>query len=299
MKETKVIWMNGNWVPWKDAKIHVLTHSLHYGGAAFEGIRVYKTADGPAVFRLKEHLERLEYSCRALHLKLGHSVKQMTSIVKKLLQKNQLEEGYIRPLAYYGYKTLGVNPRENPTDLMFACWAWESYFDHTSISVKTSSFIRIHPKSSVVDAKITGHYVNSIMANLELQGTHYDEALFLDYEGWIAEGVGENFFMIKGGKIYTPKLGRILCGLTRDTIINLVKSLGYTVVEKNLKIEQAYKADEAFFCGTAAEVTPIHALDDKMIGNGKIGKISERVRKEYFDVVRGKNKKFKNYLTVL
>lgn len=299
MQETETIWFNGNLVPWKEAQVHVLTHSLHYGGGAFEGIRFYHTDKGPAVFRLKEHIERLFYSCQTLHMKMNFTQEQVIDGVKEIVQINGLKEGYIRPLAFYGYTKMGVNPIGNPVELIIACWPWGAYLPHESVDIKTSKYIRLHPDSTVIDAKLTGHYLNGILASLEIQGTKYHEVLFLDTHGHICEGAGENFFIVKDNVIYTPKLGTILAGITRATIIELCHHLKLKIIEKDLSLTEAYQADEAFFTGTAAEVTPIHSINDHIIGNGKIGPISTRIKQQYMDIVHGKNPEFLHYLTFI
>ncbi|CEK10688.1 branched-chain amino acid transaminase [Legionella hackeliae] len=299
MQVTETIWQNGNLVPWNDAKVHVLSHTLHYGGGAFEGIRFYKTSSGPAIFRLEDHINRLFYSASVLKMTIPYSKEEVIAAVKDVVLANRLEAGYIRPLAFYGYGKMGVNPIGNPTDLIIACWPWGAYLPHDSIDVKISNFIRIHPDSTVVDAKICGHYVNSILASLELQGTHYHEALLLDGSGHIMEGVGENFFIVKNGKIYTPKLGGILSGITRDTVIKLTQQLGLELFEADITIDEAYQADEAFFTGTAAEITAIRSINDRQLGKNGVGKVSATIKQAYLDLVHGKNSELMHYLTYL
>ena len=252
MQTTEMIWKNGKLIPWAEATIHVLSHTLHYGGGAFEGIRFYDTSKGPAIFRLTDHVDRLFYSADVLKLPLSYSKEEVTNAIKEVARASKLESGYIRPIAFYGYGKLGVNPVGNPAELVIACWPWGSYLKHESVDVKTSSFIRIHPDSTVVDAKLCGHYVNGILASLELQGTHYHEALLLDSKGLITEGVGENFFMVKDGVISTPNLGGILSGITRNTVMKLAQHLNLKVIEADITLDEAYDADEAFFTGTAA-----------------------------------------------
>ncbi|CDZ77864.1 Branched-chain-amino-acid aminotransferase [Legionella massiliensis] len=295
MQKTEKIWHNGQFVPWEDAKIHVLTHALHYGGSAFEGIRFYETDRGPAIFRLIEHVDRLFYSAKTLKMELPYSREEIIEAIKELVRSSNLKAGYIRPIAFYGYGKLGVNPVGNPVELVIACWPWGAYLPYESIDIKTSKYIRIHPDSTVVDAKLAGHYVNGILASLELQGTHYHEALFLDSEGYITEGVGENFFMAKDGVIYTPKLGSILAGITRDTIITLARHLGFKVVEKDLVLDDAYQAEEAFFTGTAAEVTLIRSINDKVLAQAQESKIGSRIKEAYLDLVHGRSQDFIAY----
>lgn len=298
MQTTEMIWQNGTFVPWADAKIHVLTHALHYGGGAFEGIRFYQTENGAAIFRLDEHLERLFYSSTILKMQIPFTQEEIKSAIKALVVKSKLKAGYIRPIVFYGYGKMGVNPVGNPVEVVIACWPWGAYLPHECIDVKTSSYIRIHPDSTVVDAKLTGHYVNGILASLELQGTSYHEALFVDSQGHIMEGAGENIFLVKDKILYTPQLGGILAGITRATIMELSETLGYKVVETSLTLNDLYQADEAFFTGTAAEVTAIRSVDDKLIADGTMGKITTALKKAYLDLVHGRNSEYRHYLTL-
>jgi len=293
---TQYIFLDGKFVPWDKANIHVLNHSLHYGGAVFEGIRVYETEQGPAIFRLKEHTKRLLYSAKSLKMNLPYSEKELNEITLEVVRKNKLKHGYIRPIIFHGQK-MGLNPVGAPLHIAIACWPWGKYLSEDPIKVRISSFVRIHPKSSVTDAKISGHYANSIMAVLEIDGTKYQEALLLDYQGYVAEGPGENFFMVKKGVLYTPSLGTILHGITRDTIFGLAKDLKIPVKEKKLRPRDVFGADEAFFTGTAAEVTPIASIDDHILNGGKEGPITTQLKKAYMDVVHGKNPKYKKYLS--
>lgn len=299
MQTTQHIWFNGKIIPWDEAKIHVLTHALHYGGGAFEGIRFYKTEQGPAIYRLEDHINRLFYSAKTLDMDMPYTKEDLTAAIKQVVHLNELEEGYIRPIVYYGYGKMGVNPTGSPVELAIACWPWGAYLPHDSVNIKTSKYIRIHPRSTVVSAKLCGNYVNGVLASLEIRGTHYHEALFLDDDGNVSEGVGENFFMVKNNIIYTPTLDTILEGITRDTIIQLATKLDFKVVQTNIPFKDAYTADEGFFTGTAAEVTPIHSIDDNILGNGEIGKITQTIKKSYLDIVKGKNPEFKHYLTYL
>lgn len=297
METTKYIWMNGEFIAWENAKVHVMTHALHYGDGAFEGIRAYKTERGGAVFRLREHMERLEYSTGVLHMKLPYSIQQLMDATTELLKRNNLQQGYIRPLAFYGYGVMGLNPRNAPVDVMIACWPWGAYIPVDAADIKTSSYIRIHPRSTVADAKICGHYVNSILAVLELKGTKYHEALFLDSDGYIAEGPGENFFIVNGKELITPPLGSILAGITRSSVIEIARDSGFTVTERALKLEEAFSADEAFFTGTAAEVTPIGTIDDKPLKNKGPGPTSLLLKERYLDAVHGRAPQYEKFLT--
>ncbi|MCL4116810.1 UNVERIFIED_CONTAM: hypothetical protein GTU68_022226 [Idotea baltica] len=297
MEKTEFIWHNGKLIKWAEAQIHVLSHSLHYGTGAFEGIRVYKTDRGPAIFRLKDHLERLAYSASALDMKIPWNISEIEKETLELLKANKLEQGYIRHIVYFGEGILRVKPMGNPVQLSIACWPWGAYLPHDMVDLKISKYIRIHPQSTTADAKICGHYVNSVHAAIEIQDTKYHEALLLDFEGKVAEGPGENLFIVKDGKLITPKLGRILSGITRMTIFELAKDNNLEVVETELLPEDVFNADEAFYTGTAAEVTPIKSLDDNIIADGKIGKITELIKTEYMNLVTGKNTKYDNYLT--
>lgn len=299
MQATKTIWQNGKLVPWEEATTHVLTHTLHYGSGAFEGIRFYKTKKGPAIFRLQEHIDRFLYSAKTLKMPFSYTKDEIRDAIIQVATVNQLEQGYIRPIAYYGYGKMGVNPMGSPLEVAIACWVWGAYLPHDSVDIKTSSYIRIHPDSTVVEAKLSGHYINGVLAALELRGTHYHEALFLDSAGFISEGVGENFFMVKDGTIYTPKEGTILTGITRDTIIKMSEKLGMKVIQTDITLEDAYVADEAFFTGTAAEVTPIRTIDDKVIGKSPIGEITTTIKAAYRAVVQGENPDFIKYLTFI
>jgi len=299
MKTTKYIWMDGKLKNWKDAKIHVLSHTLHYGAGVFEGIRLYQTADGPAVFRLKEHVRRLFYSASAIDMKIPYSQKDITDAILKLVKKNKLKSGYIRPIAVFGYGSMSLNPEKCAINTVIAMWPWKAYLGSAPIHIKTSKYIRIHPKSTVTDAKICGHYVNSILAGAEAQKAGFHEALFLDYKGCVAEGPGENIFMVKKGIVYTPKLGSILSGITRESIITLAKDLGYKVVEKSLMLKDLYTSDECFFTGTAAEISPIGSIDRKKIGKGVAGPVTSKLRNEFMKIIKGKNPSYKNWLSYI
>ena len=298
LKKTDYIWQNGVFVPWDEAKVHVLTHTLHYGGGAFEGIRAYKTDKGPAIFRLKEHLDRLFYSAGVLKMESPWTLPQIFDACVELVRKNNFEQGYIRPLMFFGYGVMGLRPVGAPVDCIIACWPWGAYLPHDTANVKISSFARIHPKTTFVEAKLVGHYVNSMLATLELRGTEFHEALLLDTDGNISEGPGENIFVIKNKTIYTPKRGTILAGITRDTIMQIAKKKNIPVVETTLSPEDVFSADEAFFTGTAAEVTPIGALDRKPIGTGGVGPITETIKNSYLDIVYGRDPEFSHFLTI-
>ena len=297
MKSSKYIWKNGKFVKWEDAQTHVLSHTLHYSGGVFEGIRFYKTDQGSAIFRLKEHTQRFFYSAKTIHMHLPYSQKEFMSEVAKTVKKNNLKTGYIRPLAYYGYGNLTVVPKNIPPETIIAAWEWGAYLEHSSVRVKISNFIRIHPASTVADAKLCGNYINSILAVLEAQKEGHDEALFLDHKGYIAEASGENFFLVKDKKIYTPELGSILPGITRSAIIELARDLGYKVIEKKLKPKDLKHATEAFFSGTAVEITPIASVDNIKFKFSEGGPITKHLKEEFLKIVTGKNPKYKKWLT--
>lgn len=297
MKKTETIWHNGVLRPWDEMTTHALTHTLHYGGGAFEGIRFYKTDKGPAIFRLKEHTKRWVYSSEVLGMELGYSYQELFDAQVSMVKANGLEAGYIRPLSYYGYKELGVAAKGNPVEVLIANWEWGKYLPHDMAVIKVSKYKRISPETTVIDAKICGHYVGGILSAVELEGTHYHEALFMDHDNNIAEGGGENFFIVKDKVIHTPSLGHILPGITRASIIEIAEFYGYKVIEEKITLEQALDADEAFFTGTAVEVTPIKSINDQNIGTGELGEVTEFIKQTYADVVRGKNKDFEKFLT--
>jgi branched-chain amino acid aminotransferase len=298
MDESEVIWQNGEFIPWHSAQTHVLAHGLHYGAAVFEGIRCYKTPDGPAVFKLREHMERFFYSAKQLGMVLPYTLDELCQACIDTLNKNNCEEAYIRPLAYYGYGSMRVTPTDDlPVEVIIACWSWGEYLAASEIDVATSSFIRVHPKSTVADAKISGHYVNSIQAGLAIKNTRYQEALLLDSDSYVAEGSASNIFIVKGNVLSTTKEGTILPGITRATIIDIAKDHGLSVEEKRFTVDEIHAADEAFFCGTAVEVAAIRSLDDQLIGDGKTRPITEKIKQAYSDVIHGNNPEFQGALT--
>ena len=297
MDEVDKIWMDGKLVPWKDAKVHVLTHTLHYGLGVFEGIRFYETPKGPAVFRLKEHVDRLFDGAEKSFMKVPFSKEEISKAILETIKVNGTKAGYIRPIFFYGYGKMGLDPHGAPVNCSIAIWPWGSYLGDEAVKVKTSSFMRIHPKTTHAECKICGHYVNSIFASCEAKAEGYQEALLLDYEGNIAEGPGENFFIVKDGKILTPKLGNILQGITRKSIIQLAKDEGIEVEETTLTPEDMKNADEAFFTGTAAEVSPIASLDGKEIGDKAPGPITSKIKEKFLEIVHGKNPKYEDWLS--
>ncbi len=298
MQTTETIWHNGVLKPWEESTTHVLTHTLHYGGGAFEGVRFYKTDKGPAIFQLKKHTERLIYSSEVLGMELDYNLQELMDAQVSMVKANGLQAGYIRPLSFYGYKELGVSAKGNPIEIIIANWPWGKYLPHDMVDIKVSKYKRISPDTTVIDAKICGHYIGGILSAIEMEDTKYHEALFLDYDSNIAEGAGENFFIVKDKIIYTPSLGHILPGITRATIIEIAEHYGYKVVEQKITLELAQAADEAFFTGTAVEVTPISSIDDVTIGTANVvGEVTAFIKQTYDDVVHGRNEHFLKYLT--
>jgi branched-chain amino acid aminotransferase len=279
----------------------MLTHSLHYGMAIFEGVRAYKTVDGTAIFRLKEHTQRLFNSAKIFQMQLPYDMETLMAAQRDVVRANQLESCYIRPLAWIGSEKMGVSARGNTIHVSVAAWPWGAYLGEEGLAkgirVKTSSFTRHHVNVSMVRAKASGYYINSILANQEVTAEGYDEALLLDTEGYVSEGAGENVFIVKAGKIYTPDLASCLDGITRDSVLTMARDLGIEVIEKRITRDEIYCADEAFFTGTAAEVTPIRELDNRTIGAGSRGPVTEKLQSLFFDVVGGKSAKYKHWLT--
>jgi len=286
------IWYDGKLVPWRDATTHVLTHSLHYGLGVFEGVRAYNTVNGTAIFKLKEHTERLFNSAHIYRMPMPWDKETIIEAHKEVVRANKLESCYLRPIAFYGSEKMGVSPRGAKTHVAIAAWPWGAYLGEEGmekgIRVKTSSFARHHVNVTMARAKFAATYANSILANMEATESGYDEALLLDVDGFVAEGAGENVFIVKDGVIYEPEIASALIGITRATVITLAAELGYKVISKRLTRDDIYIADEAFFTGTAAEVTPIRELDDRQIGEGKRGPVTTKLQSLYFDVVNGK-----------
>ncbi|MEJ8835419.1 branched-chain amino acid transaminase [Ramlibacter sp. AN1133] len=296
------IWMDGELVDWRDAKIHVLTHTLHYGCGAFEGVRAYNTVNGTAIFRLQEHTDRLFNSAKILRMQLPFSKEQLNEAQKAVVKANKLESCYIRPLVWIGSQKLGVSPKGNQIHAMIAAWAWGAYLGEEGmqrgIRVKTSSYTRHHVNITMTQAKAVSNYSNSILANMEALDDGYDEALLLDSSGFVSEGAGENVFVVKDGVIYTPDLSAgALNGITRNTVFAIAKDAGIEVVQKRITRDEIYIADECFFTGTAAEVTPIRELDRVEIGIGRRGPITEKLQNAFFDIVNGRNPKYAHWLT--
>jgi len=298
------IWMDGEMVDWRDAKIHVLTHTLHYGCGVFEGVRAYQTTNGTAIFRLQEHTERLFNSAKILRIPIPFTQEQINDAQKSVLRANGLDAGYLRPLVWLGSEKLGVSPKGNTVHLMVAAWPWGAYLGEEGmqrgIRVKTSSYTRHHVNITMTQAKAVSNYTNSILANMEAIDDGYDEALLLDASGFVSEGSGENVFIIKNGVVYTPDLSAgALNGITRDTVLHICRDLGVDVVQKRITRDELYIADEAFFSGTAAEITPIRELDRITIGSGSRGTITEKIQSAFFDIVNGRNPKYAHWLATL
>ena len=298
-----VIWYDGKMVPWRDATTHVLTHTLHYGMGVFEGVRAYKTDKGTAIFRLQEHTDRLFRSAHILGMKMPYDKKTLMEAQKAEVRENKLESAYIRPMAFYGAEAMGIAAKTLSTHVIVAAWTWGAYMGDEAlergIRVKTSSFARHHVNITMCKAKANGNYINSILAHQEAAQDGYDEALLLDVDGFVAEGSGENVFIVRNGKLYTPDLTSALEGITRDTIVQLAAEIGLNVIEKRITRDEVYTADEAFFTGTAAEITPIRELDNRAIGAGKRGPITEKLQAMFFDVVKGKSAKHQDWLTLV
>lgn len=301
IKETSKIWMDGRLVDWKDATVHVLTHTLHYGLGVFEGIRCYRGNRGSAIFRLKEHVDRLFASAHIVQIKIPFTPEQIQQAVVQTVKVNALEECYIRPLVFIGYGEMGLFVEKNPIQVAIAAWPWGTYLGEEGIEngirAKISSLTRHHVNIAMTRAKITGNYSNSQLAKREIKESGFDEAILLDTDGYVAEGPGENIFICRNGVIKTTPLGSILEGITRDSIIHLAREKGIPVVQERFSRDELYLADEAFFTGTAAEVTPIREVDGRSIGKGKPGPITQSLQQTFFDVVHGKTEKYLSWLT--
>ncbi|MDT8382818.1 MAG: branched-chain amino acid transaminase [Gammaproteobacteria bacterium] len=297
-----VIWVDGNLVPWREAKVHVLTHTLHYGMGVFEGVRAYHTdSKGPAIFRMQAHTDRLFRSAKILGMDMPFDKATINEAQRAAVRDNGLSSAYLRPMCFYGSEGMGLRADNLKTHVMVAAWEWGSYLGaegmEKGIRIKTSSFTRHHVNVTMCKAKSNGNYINSMMALQEALTDGYDEALLLDVDGFVAEGSGENIFIVRNGVIYTPELTSALEGITRETILVLAAKLGYEVREKRITRDEVYVADEAFFTGTAAEVTPIRELDNRAIGNGGRGPITEKLQTLYFDVVHGRHADYQDWLT--
>jgi len=304
LEKTKKIWMDGKFVNWEDANVHILTHTLHYGLGVFEGIRCYKCEDGrSAVFRLQEHTERLFESAHIMQVQIPYSREDINKAIIETLKVNDLKEGYIRPLVYLSAGSMGIYPKDNPVKVAIAVWSWGAYLGEKAIKegirVKISSFTRHHVNVGMTKAKVVGNYVNSILAKREVIAMGYDEALLLDTDGYISEGSGENIFMVKDGLLKTTPLTSVLRGITRDSVIRIAKDKGIPVLEGRFSRDELYTADEAFFTGTAAEITPIREVDNRKIGEGKPGPVTKIIQETFFNAVKGREKKYAMWLAYL
>jgi branched-chain amino acid aminotransferase len=295
-----LIWYDGKMVPWRDATTHVLTHSLHYGLSVFEGLRAYKTARGTAIFRLKEHTDRLFNSAHIYMMKLPWDRATLMDAQRQVVRENKLDSCYVRPIAFYGSEKMGVSPKGASVHVAIAAWPWGAYLGadglEKGIRVKTSSYARHHVNVTMARAKVASTYANSILANMEAVDHGYDEGLLLDVDGFVAEGAGENLFIVKDGVIYEPEIASALTGITRNTIHRLASDLALSLVTRRLTRDDVYIADEAFFTGTAAEVTPIRELDGRQIGAGKRGPVTEKLQSAFFDIVNGRSEKYNDWL---
>ena len=298
-----LIWLDGEMVPWREAKTHVLTHTLHYGMGVFEGVRAYKTDQGTAIFRLQDHTNRLFNSAKIMRMPMPYSKEQLNDAQRAAVRENNLDSAYIRPMCFYGSEGMGLRADNLETHAMVAAWTWGSYLGaenmEKGIRIKTSSFNRHHVNVTMCKAKANGNYMNSRLALREALDDGYDEALVLDVDGFVSEGSAENFFLVKDGIIYTPDLTSALDGITRKTVITLARDLGFEVREKRITRDEVYVADEAFFTGTAAEVTPIRELDRRAIGSGTRGPITEQLQTLYLDIVHGRSEKYRDWLTLV
>ncbi|MFH1537038.1 MAG: branched-chain amino acid transaminase [Patescibacteria group bacterium] len=296
MQTTEIIWFNGNFIPWEKAQTHVLTHALHYGTGVFEGIRVYDTARGPAIFHLDKHVERFCYSAKTLAMKLPYSMEQIKQAIIDTVRKNKVRACYIRPIAYYEYQELKVLPIKCPIGVAIAVWPWGAYLSEGSVRIKIIEDIPLSKRGKLTSAKITGHYNNLMYAAHQAVSSGYHEALLLDTAGNIAEGPGENFFMVKDGVIITPELGYILPGITRATIIKIAQNLSFSVIERKINRKEVFAADECFFTGTAAEVTPIGSIDDRQIKES-FGPVTKKIKDIFNLIIRGENAQYDTWLT--
>jgi len=301
MKEVGKIWMNGKFVPFKDANVHVLTHALHYSTAVFEGIRCYNTPNGSAIFRLTEHVDRLFNSAKLYGMKMRYTKKQITDAIIRTVKASGLKECYIRPIAYYGYGTMGLTPTLNKVDVSISCWEWKmgesKAGKFSGAKCKISKWIRIDSRSQPMQAKSAANYSNAALARVEALKSGYDEAIMLNYNGKVAEGSAENIFIVKNGIIKTPPLNAdILNGITRDSVIRLIKADRIKLIQKNITLKELLKADEVFMTGTAAEVKSVTKINKTSIGNGKVGKITKTLQKSFIDIVMGNDDRFTSWL---
>ncbi|MDR3357622.1 MAG: branched-chain amino acid transaminase [Desulfovibrio sp.] len=302
MQATEYIWFDGEMIPWDQARVHVLSHALHYGSAVFEGMRAYVCADGrSSVFRLGDHCARLVNSAKILRMEIPYTAERIASACLETLKANKLREGYVRPLSFVGRGEMGVYPGDNPVQTIIAVWPWGAYLGAEAldrgIRVKTSSFARMHVNTLMTKAKASGNYINSVLAKVEAREDGYDEAVMLDTAGFVSEATGENIFIVRDGRIRTTPWTSILGGITRDSVIRLARDLGYAVEEQQFTRDEFYVADEAFFTGTAAELTPVRELDRRVIGSGAAGSVTKRLQKEFFRAVTGESPAYASWLS--
>lgn len=298
-----LIWLDGEYLPWREAKVHVLTHTFHYGLGVFEGVRAYATEKGPAIFRLHDHTDRFFRSAKIVNIDVPFDRDTLNQVQIEIIKKNNLSAAYLRPMCFLGSEGMGLHAQNLQSHVMIATWEWGAYLGSENlkqgIKVKVSSYARHYVNATMCKAKANGNYINSIMALQEAERSGCDEALMLDSGGFVAEGSGENFFMVRNGILYTPDLTSVLEGITRDTIIQFAKDLNIPLVEKRITRDEVYIADEAFFTGTAAEVTPIREVDGRSIGDGTPGTITKQLQQLYFDTVQGKESKYSEWLTTI
>jgi len=304
VQKAKKIWFDGKLVNWDDAQVHVLSHTLHYGVGVFEGIRCYKTEDGQsAVFRLKEHVDRLFDSAHIVLIEIPFTREEIRAAIHKTLVANELSEGYIRPLVFLGEGEMGLHVRNNPVRVAIAAWPWGAYLGEDGlkkgIRAKVSSFNRHHPNAAMSKGKVTGNYVNSVLAKWEVMKAGYDEAVLLDTEGYVAEGSGENIFIVRNGILQTTPLTSVLPGITRDSVITIAQKFDIPVKEARFTRDEMYIADEMFFTGTAAEITPVREVDDRKVGTGRPGPVTKRIQAAFFDILLGKNALFQHWLDLV
>jgi branched-chain amino acid aminotransferase len=304
VQKVEKIWMDGKLIPWEEANVHILTHTLHYGVGVFEGIRCYLCHDGKsAIFRLRDHIDRLFDSAHIGDIRMPFTKKELVDACKETVRANKLKEGYLRPIVLIGEGVMGVYPGDNPTRVAITTWPWGAYLGEEAlekgIRVKVSSYTRHHVNVMMTKAKICGNYANSVLAKREVMKMGYDEALLLDTEGYVSEATGENIFMVRNGTLKTPSLTSILSGITRDTVIQIAKVKKIPLVEERFTRDELYTAHEAFFTGTAAEITPIREVDDRKIGEGKPGPVTKELQAAFFDIVKGKNPNYREWLDYL
>ncbi|MFW5946314.1 MAG: branched-chain amino acid transaminase [Candidatus Natronoplasma sp.] len=299
MEEVDYIWMDGEFVEWENAKIHVLSHVIHYGTGVFEGIRAYNNEGIPAIFRLDDHMERFSNSAKIINMDLGYEKEEFISVIEELIQKNELKSCYIRPVAYRGYGSMGVNPLDNPVNVSIAVWPWGEYLGdgalENGVEVQTTSWSRHHPNVFPTKSKASGNYLNSVMAKMEAVENEYVESIMLTPGGYVAEGTGENLFLVRDGELYTPQTADVLEGITRASVFQIAEDLEYNVNVEKITRDQIYISDEAFFVGTAAEVTPIRKIDRRKISDGK-GPITDDIQQRYMNAVRGKVEEYQGWL---